>query len=164
MNFRAATHTDIPHIHRLAEATWWPTYTGILAPEQIAFMLDDMYTETALESQFATLDFYLAERDGSQVAFAALSPAAVSGTMKLQKLYILPSEQGRGTGKGFLNFLEAEARRAGAHTLELNVHRKNPALAFYRKQGFSIQKEVDISYHQFVLTDYVMRKSITQYD
>jgi GNAT superfamily N-acetyltransferase len=73
---------------------------------------------------------------------------------------VLPSEQGRGTGKELINYISASAKKLGGNTLELNVNRGNNAQNFYLKSGFSIFQTVDIPYHQFVLNDYVMRKTI----
>ena len=47
-----------------------------------------------------------------------------------------------------------------AQYLHLNVNRKNPALAFYKKLGYEIIETVDIPFAEFWLNDYVMAKSI----
>ena len=79
---------------------------------------------------------------------------------KLQKLYVLPTEQGKGTGKILIAEVINLAKQAKGKVIELNVNRKNTAFNFYKKLGFEIYQTVDIPYHHFVLNDYVMRKSI----
>lgn len=123
-------------------------------------MLEDMYSENALQEQMDTgLQFFLAERDNIPVAFAGYSLSDMEDHVyKLHKLYVLPTEQGRGTGKKLIEHIASIAKSLGGEILELNVNRGNPALKFYQKSGFEISHSVDIPYHQFVLNDYVMRK------
>lgn len=160
MIFRSALLTDVPVISRLAAEIWWPAYKTVISDEQISFMLKDMYSEKALEEQLTSgIDFLIAERDTVPVGFAGFSMIDPANHLfKLHKIYILPSEQGNGTGKKLIAHVALLAKTSGAKLLELNVNRKNPAFGFYKKLGFEIYKVVDIPYHQFILNDYVMRK------
>ncbi|MDF3077978.1 MAG: family N-acetyltransferase [Sphingobacteriaceae bacterium] len=161
MLIRPATDQDIPVISRLANEIWWPTYGSFISHEQISFMLENMYSEEALRRQMKEegISFLMAEREGEPVAFAGFSETEPE-VFKLHKLYILPSEQGKGTGKRLIEHVEDLARAQGGTILELNVNRANPAFGFYKKLGFRIYQTVDIPYHQFVLNDYVMRKGL----
>lgn len=160
MIIRKATVQDISVISELAEKIWWPSYRNIISDEQISFMLKDMYSEESLNEQISSgIEFILAERENIPVAFAGYS-LAEPGIYKLHKLYVLPSEQGSGTGRKLILHISDFAREHGAKILELNVNRGNPALEFYKKIGFDIYRTVDISYHNFVLNDYVMRKNL----
>jgi diamine N-acetyltransferase len=162
MVIRQAYFNDAPAISRLAKEIWWPTYSGVIPDEQISFMLEKMYSESALKSQMAeNITFLLMERDGLPVAFAGYSLTEPENLVyKIEKLYVLPSEQGQGTGKKLIITIADMVRILGAKTLELNVNRGNPAFSFYQKLGFEIYKVVDIPYHQFVLNDYIMRISL----
>lgn len=162
MEIVRATELDIPVIHALAEKIWWPTYRPILSEEQIRFMLDDMYSENVLREQIQNgVEFILVKREGEEVAFAGYSIESLdTSVLKIHKLYVLPSEQGKGTGKKLIEHLTSLAKDLNIEILELNVNRANPALGFYEKQGFKISETVDIPYHQFVLNDYVMRKNV----
>jgi len=159
---RKATQQDIEVISELAEKIWWPSYRNIISDEQISFMLNDMYSVESLKGQMDSgIEFILAERENIPIAFAGFSltdPEA--GVYKLHKLYVLPSEQGSGTGKKLINHLSDSAREQGGKILELNVNRGNPASEFYKKAGFNIYLKMDISYHKFILNDYVMRKKL----
>ncbi len=159
---RKASHEDISLIRELALKVWWPTYTHVISDEQINFMLEDMYSEESLEKQMGSgTEFIIAERENTPTGFAAYSQSDTDKQVcKIHKLYILPSEQGKGTGKELIRHISASAKKLGADTLELNVNRGNNAQNFYLKSGFTIFETVDIPYHQFVLNDYVMRKSI----
>jgi ribosomal protein S18 acetylase RimI-like enzyme len=162
MEIVEATLKDIPVIHELAEKIWWPTYRPIISEQQISFMLNDMYSEDALAKQMRDgMRFILVKRDKMDVAFAGYSIEQRSQpVLKIHKLYVLPSEQGKGTGKTLTNFLSNLANDLNIPLVELNVNRANPALGFYQKMGFNIAETVDIPYHQFMLNDYVMRKSV----
>lgn len=161
MKIRKAGLDDIPVIHKLAHEIWWPAYENILSEEQINFMLDKMYSEEALRLQIEEgNEFLLAERGIEAVAFVSWSyPAKTEEqTAKLHKIYIHPSEQGKGTGRKLISFVENKARKKGGKVLELNVNRNNPALYFYKKMGFQISHQADIPYYQFYMNDYIMRK------
>ncbi|SKB74355.1 GNAT family N-acetyltransferase [Daejeonella lutea] len=156
-----ATADDIPVIHELAEKIWWPTYRPILSDEQISFMLKNMYSEDALLQQIQSgMKFILVKRENHNVAFAGYSKEN-EAVLKIHKIYVLPSEQGKGTGKNLIEYLTSIARELSIPQVELNVNRANPALGFYEKMGFEIAETVDIPYHQFVLNDYVMRKKLS---
>ena len=162
MNIRQATQNDIPAINQLAHETWWPTYTDVIPDEQIQFMLEDIYSLNALKLQMEEgITFLMAERGGKLVGFAAYSLTEPDNLVyKLQKLYVLPSEQGKGTGKQLIMEVSRIAKSLNGKILELNVNRKNTAFQFYQKLGFEVYQTVDIPYHHFVLNDYVMRKAL----
>ena len=162
MNIRIATKLDIPVISDLAEKTWWPSYSQIISDEQISFMLHDMYSaESLFEQMKSGIEFLIAERENIGIGFAAYSLVDSDNQVyKLHKLYVLPSEQGLGTGKKLIEQVADSAKLKGGKTLELNVNRGNPAQHFYKKTGFEIYRTVDINYHHFVLNDYVMRKEL----
>ncbi len=160
MEIIKATRLDTRVIHELAEKIWWPTYRPILSEEQIRFMLETMYSENALQEQIQNgMEFILVKRDDEEVAFAGYT-IEDQRILKIHKIYVLPSGQGKGTGKKLIEHLSQIAQEHNINILELNVNRANPALQFYEKQGFKIHETVDIPYHQFVLNDYVMRKVV----
>jgi N-acetylglutamate synthase-like GNAT family acetyltransferase len=160
MRIRKATIQDIPAISELAEIIWWPAYRDIISDEQISFMLKDMYSEDSLKEQMNLgIEFILAERENIPMAFAGFS-LTEPGIYKLHKLYVLPTEQGSGTGKKLIGYISDLARELDGKILELNVNRGNPASEFYKKVGFDIYQTVDIPYHNFILNDYIMRKDL----
>lgn len=162
ISLRAATVSDVPIIHRLAHDIWWPTYRGYIAHDQISLMLELIYSEPALQKQFETgQQFTLAMRAHTPVGFVGFRPkSAQAATMRIEKLYVSPSEQGKGTGKLLINHVAHTASTNGYSYLELNVNRGNPAAKFYDRQGFVIIDTVDIPYHGYILNDYVMQKDL----
>ena len=162
MEIVEASEKDIPVIHELAEKIWRPTYRPILSEEQINYMLENMYSENALKEQMrGDIKFILVKRDNETVAFAGYSIEYGSDPVfNIHKIYVLPSEQGKGTGKNLIEYLSNLAKDLNIPQVELNVNRANPALGFYQKMGFQILESVDIPYHKFVLNDYVMGKEV----
>jgi GNAT superfamily N-acetyltransferase len=162
MIIRQATDSDIQAINELAEKIWWPSYRNIISDEQISFMLNDMYSSESLREQMNSgIEFLLVERDKLPLAFAGFSETDTKNQVfKLHKLYVLPTEQGQGTGRKLIEHVSSLAKAKGGKILELNVNRGNPAHHFYRKIGFDIYQTVDISYHHFILNDYIMRKDL----
>ena len=157
---RAATLQDIPTIIKLAKEIWWPTYSEVISSEQISFMLGKMYSAEALKSQMQNgHQFLILEVDGIAKGYASFSKHEET-TYKLQKLYLNPDQQGKGIGKMLISTVENEIIKLNGKTLILNVNRGNKAYLFYSKVGYKILKEVDIPYHQYVLNDYVMGKSL----
>lgn len=160
---RAATTADIATIIALAEATWEPTYRFIISKEQIEYMYRVIYTPASLLRQIQEQghQFLLLLDDSDQPGgFASYSAKETAGTYHLNKIYILPSHQGRGFGQQLLRAVEKAVQQASGHTLELNVNRHNPALAFYEHAGFVRHREEDIAIGPYWMNDYVMRKEL----
>lgn len=159
MIIRIASEEDLETIHQLAHEIWWPTYQNFLPSEQISFMLNQMYSVDALKQQNQnSIKFLLAEREDKPIAFAGFSlEDEQEKIFKLHKIYVLPLEQGKGTGKKLIEYIINLCKSDEGKILELNVNRNNPALGFYKKLGFEIYKEVDIPYYEFILNDYVLR-------
>jgi len=162
MIIRKAAESDISAISELAEKIWWPSYRNIISDEQISFMLNDMYSAESLKEQMGSgIEFLIVEKENLPVAFAGYSLTNTENQVyKLHKLYVLPTEQGRGTGRKLIEQVSSLATAKGGKILELNVNRGNPAHHFYSKIGFDIYQTVDISYHHFILNDYIMRKDL----
>ncbi|GAA4315807.1 GNAT family N-acetyltransferase [Nibribacter koreensis] len=154
---------DALAIHQLAHQTWQPTYKDILAPDQIQYMLDQFYTPSSLLQQMQEgQTFLLVKNQGVPAAFASFSLLYPEEKIyKLNKLYILPAQQGKGFGKMLVEEIVRRIQPLGATALDLNVHRENPAKNFYLKHGFQIHQTLDIPLGPYTLNDYIMRKPLT---
>lgn len=165
ISIRCATAHDIPLIRAIAHATWPVSYRGMISPEQIAYMLEWMYSEDSLRGQMGAKGhrFILAEQSGAAVGFAGFEHHHEhSSRTRLHKLYVLPGTQGGGAGKALLQAVIEEAMGVGDTELDLTVNKRNRSLGFYKAQGFAIEHDIvmDIG-GGYVMDDHIMVKALS---
>ena len=162
VSIRLAEPDELNTIGWLAQQIWPEAYGHILPPEQLQYMLNLFYTPDALRRQIQEekQSFLLVEQGEEPIGFAAWSPLEEPGVYQLNKLYVLPGIQGKGTGKAMLEFIYEAIR--GARALRLHVNRHNKARYFYEKMGFTIigEKDTDIG-NNYQMNDYVMEMPLT---
>jgi len=161
----AAAATDIPVVQRLANEIWRHHYPGILAIEQIEYMLAQGYSRSALE-RFVTTDdagLALAMADRQPVGFAAWGRTPEPAEMKLDKLYVLPRVHGNGFGRALIEHVAGRARACGCTRLTLNVNRDNAgAIRAYERCGFEIVARGDFPIGEgFVMEDFIMMRTLS---
>jgi ribosomal protein S18 acetylase RimI-like enzyme len=160
-NIVKATPGDIPLIRELTFQIWPQTYSAILEQDQIDYMLEMMYSEPSLQQQMQEgAMFLIIYADGIPAGFASYQEMQ-SGIFKLHKIYVLPSQQGRGTGRFLVDFIFDDIKQRGGTALQLQVNRHNKAKIFYEKLGFRVKEEVDIAIgNGYFMNDYIMEKKI----
>jgi len=161
LKIKNASAKDIPLIRELTFKIWPQTYAALLSSDQISYMLDMMYSESSLGQQMNNgSQFLFVYDDDEAVGFAAyfLKEPAV---YKLDKIYILPSQQGKGTGRFMIDHIIDEIKKKEANNLQLQVKRDNQAQFFYQKLGFTIieEKDFDIG-NGYFMKDYIMEKKL----
>lgn len=153
-----ASEEDIPSIQHIAYATWPSVYAHVVGEMQLAYMLNLIYSTSSLERQMQNgSTFFLAKEKGESTAFAAYFLKSPN-IYKLDKLYALPNQQGKGLGKLLINYIIDEIKILGATALHLNVNRYNiNAQSFYKHLNFRVIKEEDIPIGEgYFMNDYVM--------
>ncbi len=168
IEIRTATTQHIPVIHSLAHQIWPKTFEEILSAEQLDYMLDMMYSHQSLQNQIETQQhtFIIAYENKKPIGFAAYySKDKTSHSLyKLDKIYVLPDQHGKGIGKKLIEYIISIIKPMGASILELNVNRSNNAVTFYQKLGFTTTSEVDFPIGEgYFMNDYVMQKSLTTF-
>ena len=184
-----ASGEDIMCIHDMAQVVFRHTYREILSPEQMEYMMDWMYSPANLQKQ---LDeghvYYIAYRDGKACGYVSVQPEGIADDGRLlfhlQKIYVLPSEQGHGLGRALFaravaHVREAVLAREAAHVqevaggcteecvegcvegcgarIELNVNRNNPSIGFYHHLGLRILRQGDFHIgNGYYMNDYIM--------
>jgi len=109
-----ASIKDILLIRELTFKIWPQTYAAVLSQEQISYMLDMMYSETSLLQQMHNgSQFIFVYDDEEPVGFAAYFLKEPS-IFKLDKIYILPSQQGKGTGRFVIDYIIDEIKKKKA--------------------------------------------------
>jgi len=158
------TEEHLPAISELAGVIWRACYPGIITPEQIDYMLAQMYALDVLREEIRTqgIRYDVLIAGGKPAGFTSWGPASKPGVMKLHKLYLLPERHGCGLGSLLLQHCEREAGTSGARRLILCVNKRNAkAIAAYQRNGFTVVESVvtDIG-NGFVMDDYVMAKDL----
>ena len=162
IEIKPAKFSDLPAIQKLAFDIWPSAYLEILGRKQLDYMLDKFYSLSSLEHQFTVLNhrFIIAFENNHPVGFASFSAHENASVFHLNKIYVLPGQQGKNVGKQILDYVITEIKKAGATSLQLNVNRHNKALNFYQKAGFHIIREEDINIGEgYFMNDYVMELS-----
>jgi|SRR5665647_2740782 len=164
---KSAGIKDLEVIHQLAYEIWPSAYSEILSVEQLEYMLEKFYSLPSLQHQVTVLQhqFILVKENDIAIGFASFSPHKDDPAVyHLNKIYVLPRQQGKNIGKQILDYVIDQIKIAGATSLQLNVNRNNTALYFYEKQGFKIIREEDIDIDQgYFMNDYVMELSISNW-
>ncbi|HVZ55545.1 MAG TPA: GNAT family N-acetyltransferase [Chitinophagaceae bacterium] len=156
-----AGEPDIPLIRDLTLRIWPATYGSILSAEQMSYMLEWMYSPASLQQQMqAGARFLLVLDQEEPVGFASFQQMS-PGHFKLHKLYVLPSQQGRGTGRFLVETILEECRRQGGQSLVLQVNRHNQARGFYERLGFRVTGEADFDIGGgYYMNDYIMERTL----
>lgn len=157
---REATVEDIPLIRRMAAVAFPATYAPLLAPEQVAFMMEWMYSEQSLRRQMTVEGhvYFLAEATDGPAGYVSVQPEG-DDLYHLQKLYVLPSHQGTGLGAQLFRHAVAYVRRIhpAPCRMELNVNRRNRAVGFYERMGMRRLRTGDFPIGGgYYMNDYIM--------
>ncbi len=154
---RTARFDELASIAAMAKRIWNVHYLPIIGQVQVDYMLELMYSESALQQQVRDGQvFYIGAFDGKDVGYVSVSKKE-TGVYFLHKFYIETAIQGKGLGKLF--FEELLKNYVDLNTFYLTVNRKNfKSINFYFKLGFVIEevKDFDIG-SGFLMEDFVMR-------
>lgn len=162
---RKASADDLQTIHDMAEVVFRHTYRDILSDEQMEYMMKWMYSLENLEVQISSGHvYYLAFRGAVPCGYFSVQREGLDedGVMvwHLHKIYVMPSEQGRGLGRQLFESAIRHARSessAGPRRMELNVNRSNPAVNFYEHLGMKRLRQGDFHIGGgFYMNDYIM--------
>jgi ribosomal protein S18 acetylase RimI-like enzyme len=158
---KKAEFNDISIIREIAQITWPVAFGEILSKEQLAYMMEMMYSQQVLENQLLHgHEFYLFLEEERVLGFMGIEKNYKNqNQLKIHKLYILPAEQGKKIGEKLILFAENICLEEQIQKLTLNVNRYNKALHFYEKLGFENVKSEDIEIgNGYLMEDFVMEK------
>jgi ribosomal protein S18 acetylase RimI-like enzyme len=158
LHTRKASEEDISLIRELCMQVWPATYSSILTPEQIDYMLEWMYSPSSLKEQLNKgAIFWILYKGEEPIGYSSFENIGVKH-YKLHKLYVLPKYQGEGAGGYLLSNIIQHIKDLGGHSLELQVNRFNKAVGFYRQLGFYIREEADFHIgNGYYMNDFIMQ-------
>ncbi len=165
MKFREATTDDCTLINSIASQIWAPTYSHLMSADQLGYMFEMMYSPENLHRAMTEggQRFLVFSDEGRDVGYVSYETLP-DHDFYLQKIYLLPTLQGRGSGRRMLELLleylrgmDPAARRIG-----LNVNRQNlKAVIFYLRNGFEIVSRRDHPIGRgYYMYDYVLERDI----
>lgn len=156
-----ATIVDIPLIRELTYKVWPQTYRGILSDDQIDYMLDMMYSKESLEKQMSEgAQFIIVYDNNEPVGFASYQ-RLTPDKYKLHKIYVLPNQQGKGTGRFIIGYVMKDIKEKGGQSLHLQVNRNNSAKQFYERLGFTVVEQIKLDIGEgYFMDDYIMEKEV----
>ena len=152
---------QIDTIQSLAHQTWQIAYKDILSPDQMAYMLELIYSKESLRLQIEEKhhQFIIAYDNDEPAGFASygIKSDEDAQVYRLHKIYVGPHMQGKGVGGKLLQYILDEIKSHNATDLELNVNRHNKAIEFYKSVGFRVIDEADIDIgNGYFMNDYIM--------
>lgn len=161
MTLKAAAPEDVPVIQQLAKSIWYDHYIHIISKEQIAYMLEKMYSAESLLHQMLDQqhEFFLIQDDSENIGFISIKRN--DSEVFLNKFYILTNKQNKGVGTQAFNLLREIAEPY--ETIRLTVNRQNyKSINFYFKNGFKIEKVEDFKIgNGYEMNDFIMSYSKT---
>ena len=138
LKLRFARDEDAPAIIQLIAAVW-SEYPGktLVAAADMPELLRPASAYRACDGRF-----WVMEARGRIVGTVALQPSAEAGVVELQKLYVACDMRRKGLGGFLCHLVEREARRRGAHAIELwsdikllDAHRRYECLGYTRGEA-----------------------------
>ena len=138
LQIRPATHDDLPAVSALLGETWHATYDGIYGRERVADITARWHSPDALAKDLSKPDHqFLVAVDGARIAGTISIGMACGGGVKLDRLYIHPSAQGRGLGPSLLDVGLGAFAPETKITLEVEPANAT-AIRFYERNGFAV--------------------------
>ena len=163
VQIQRVTSADAEAIAELAAAIWHTHYADIISAAQIEYMLAQRYAPALIRDELVRGVLWdKLHIAGRVVSYSSYFPVSEGREMKLDKLYVHPSQQRRGSGGLLIARALGAAHQAGCKALVLAVNKANAqAISAYTKYGFHIRESVvqDIG-GGYVMDDYFMVKNV----
>lgn len=156
LSLKPATYSDFASIEKLAIDIWNKHYVPIVGQEQVTYMLNKLYSASALQKQTDEGQrFHLVLNDNKEIGFVSVSNPDAQNYF-LNKFYILQEKQNNGLGTEVFHKIFSETYQPD--TVRLTVNRQNyKSINFYFKLGFKIEKVADFDIgNGYFMNDFVM--------
>ena len=160
--FRVAKREELSIIIDLASKIWEPTYGDILSRGQLDYMFEMMYSLHSLEDQMERRKdmFFIFSYGSEDVGYLSIEVTSQSSFI-FQKIYVLPSMQGKGCGRFMIDTAIGYIRKTtnNQFRVKLFVNKENEAVCFYNKIGFEVVSERYLHVgNDYYMDDFIMEK------
>lgn len=152
---------EIPAVSRIAAEIWMEHYRCILSAGQIAYMLEQFQSPSAIEQQIAGgYQYFWLCYQGERAGYCSIHEE--DGSLFLSKIYIQKDFRGKRIASCALRYLKGLCKERGLSKIWLTVNRHNAnSIAVYGSLGFQKSREMvtDIG-NGYVMDDYVMELNL----
>lgn len=115
--------------------------------------VEKIFTDTLMSGWLEAPKVFAAQLGGETVGYLELNYEAWNARMRVSNLWVEEGHRRQGVGNALMARAESEARAVGARALVLETQSCNdPAISFYRKQGFTLTGTDLTAYSQADLT------------
>ncbi len=158
MFIRKATIEHVQDLARLAKRSYSHAFGHTMEPEQLRIYLSMNCSTYYFEKSLKSDTVLFAENDGHMLGYVTFGDIGFEfeGTARqdqeLHRLYVDPSFQGKGIGKGLLKDALDDPRLLSVASIYLKVNAQNDvAISLYRTFGFEV-----IGKAEFVVDSHVL--------
>jgi ribosomal protein S18 acetylase RimI-like enzyme len=135
---RTATSADTDEVVGVGRAAWPVTFAAVTGLRYVEEGLARWWTDQSVRPAIDAGHVLVAERAGRVVGMALVRPDGRA--THLDRLYVLPEEQGAGVGSALLDEVR---QRASIQPIRLTVLADNqPARRFYARHGFRAKARI----------------------
>lgn len=155
VSIRPVHADELPLLQRISINAFVDTFLAFKTADDLADYVEDAYGADTLAQELVDPEaaFYFIEVNREVVGYLKLSvgyaqtEAQRADSLEVQRIYLLPSYQGRGLGSLLMSFALTQAKKLGKTRAWLGVWGHNePAKALYAKFGFK-----KFGHHTFVI-------------
>ncbi|MDR2286378.1 MAG: GNAT family N-acetyltransferase [Prevotellaceae bacterium] len=160
---RKASIDDIFLINGVASVVWPATYSNMMSKEQLDYMFNMMYSPDSIRAQMTEKkhNYFILFENAIPAGYIAVH-IVENSILYLEKIYVLPSAQGKGFGVMLIDKAKEFAAEHSLKSIRLNVNRDNKSRYFYEHLGFEIISQRDLHIGcGFYMNDYIMEKQLT---
>jgi diamine N-acetyltransferase len=160
--YKKISEGEIPLVQNLAQSIWREAFKKMLSAQQMAFMLDKMYSSETIKQELALgYCWDLIQLDQTSRGYMSYYVLDDS-TIKLSKIYIRKGYRGKGVLENALERVSEFARAHKRTSLLLTVNKNNArAIKAYTKNNFEIVDGIILEIgNGFVMDDYIMKKPL----
>ena len=158
--------TDLDQLTDIARDTFYQTFAKDNKPENINTYLDKAFSRATIEKELQNTgsEFYFALDNNELISYLKINrPGSQtdlneSGSLELERIYVLEEFQNRGYGKQLMDKTIEIARDQNSDYLWLGVWDQNQgAIRFYERNGFVKFDEHPFYMGEDLQTDYLMK-------
>jgi ribosomal protein S18 acetylase RimI-like enzyme len=169
LKIRKVQKDGLEELIRISRSTFSESFAAYNTEDDMARYLAQAFSQEQLASELSNPEsaFFFAELDGTVVGYmktntgGAQSADRFPDALQLERIYVVPSQQGKGIGQILMDEVIQMARQGGHNQVWLSVWERNPdAIRFYERNGFEVFDQCVFILGQDNQTDVMMRLSL----